>query len=88
MNHTTVFTGEEAEARLRQNAEQFQRVLWIEDFATRYLLYVSPTYEKIWGLTRRRFTARRRNFSTRSCRKTGRSSRNICASNGKASFPK
>lgn len=44
------FSGEQAEARLRQNAEQFHRVLWIEDFATRHLLYVSPTYEKIWGI--------------------------------------
>ena len=43
------FSGEEVEARLRQNAEQFHRVLWIEDFVTRHLLYVSPTYESIWG---------------------------------------
>ncbi|QIZ70119.1 PAS domain S-box protein [Oxynema aestuarii] len=40
-----------SEERFRQLAENIEAVFWIGDRHGRELLYVSPAYEQIWGLT-------------------------------------
>ncbi len=42
---------QDSEERLRQIAENIDEVLWIEARDQRGLLYVSPSYEKVWGRT-------------------------------------
>jgi PAS domain S-box-containing protein len=42
----------ESEERFRQMAEHVREVVWIVDADTRTMLYVSPTYEQIWGRSR------------------------------------
>ncbi|MBW3660439.1 MAG: PAS domain S-box protein [Gemmatimonadetes bacterium] len=44
----------ESESRFRQLAENVREVFWLTDAETREVLYVSPTYEEIWGETRDR----------------------------------
>jgi len=39
----------ESEERFRQLAENIRDVFWIRDIATKRALYVSPTYENVWG---------------------------------------
>jgi PAS domain S-box-containing protein len=39
----------ESEARFRLTAENLPEVLWIEALEPRRILYVSPSYERIWG---------------------------------------
>ncbi len=39
----------ESEEKFRQLAENIQDVFWIEDLQTQKILYVSPTYETVWG---------------------------------------
>ncbi|MDJ0736941.1 MAG: PAS domain S-box protein [Nostocaceae cyanobacterium] len=39
----------ESEERFRQLAENIQDVFWISEPENRKLIYVSPTYEKVWG---------------------------------------
>lgn len=41
----------ESEARFRQLAETIQDAFWITDPMMNKVLYVSPAYEKIWGLS-------------------------------------
>jgi two-component system cell cycle sensor histidine kinase/response regulator CckA len=41
----------ESEARFRQFAESINEVWWITDAAKREVLYISPSYETIWGRT-------------------------------------
>ncbi|AOP33789.1 hybrid sensor histidine kinase/response regulator [Leptospira tipperaryensis] len=41
----------ESEARFRQLAETIDEVFWMKEAKTNQLLYVSPAYERIWGLT-------------------------------------
>jgi diguanylate cyclase (GGDEF)-like protein/PAS domain S-box-containing protein len=41
----------ESEQRFRQMAETIEVVFWMVDAATRRLIYVSPAYERIWGLS-------------------------------------
>src|SRR5919109_333080 len=40
---------EETEGRLRLMAENIPEVLWIESLEPHRMLYVSPSYERIWG---------------------------------------
>lgn len=40
-----------SEQRFRQIAEHFHGVFWMQEPATHQVLYMSPTYEKIWGRT-------------------------------------
>jgi PAS domain S-box-containing protein len=40
---------QESERRFRQLAEHINEVFWLSDPPRTQLLYVSPTYEKIWG---------------------------------------
>ncbi len=47
----TIEALQESEQRFRQLAENIQDVFWISDPKSRQLIYVSPTYEKIWGRT-------------------------------------
>jgi PAS domain S-box-containing protein len=39
----------ESEARFRQLAENIEQVFYLNDLATGQMLYISPSYEKIWG---------------------------------------
>lgn len=39
----------ESEARFRQVVENIQEVFWLRDRATDRIVYVSPSYEKVWG---------------------------------------
>jgi PAS domain S-box-containing protein len=39
----------ESEERLRQMAENIDEVFWMTDVRKRQLLYVSPTFERVWG---------------------------------------
>lgn len=41
----------ESEQRFRQLAENISEVFWMTDLAKGQMLYVSPTYEQIWGKT-------------------------------------
>jgi PAS domain S-box-containing protein len=41
----------ESEQRLRQLAEHIREVLWMIDLKTQRMLYVNPSYERIWGRT-------------------------------------
>jgi len=41
----------ESERRFRELAENINEVFWITDPHTREMLYVSPSYETIWGFT-------------------------------------
>ncbi|TAJ10373.1 MAG: PAS domain S-box protein [Nitrospirae bacterium] len=41
----------ESEERLRQFAETIQQVFWLTTLDKNRMLYVSPAYEKIWGMT-------------------------------------
>ena len=41
----------ESEARFRLTAENLPEVLWLEALEPRRILYVSPSYERIWGHT-------------------------------------
>ena len=41
----------ESEERFRQLAENMQEVFWISSLDGRKILYVSPSYEEIWGRT-------------------------------------
>jgi PAS domain S-box-containing protein len=38
-----------SEERFRQVAENIQEVIWMTDFRSRQVLYVSPAYERVWG---------------------------------------
>lgn len=40
----------ESEERFRQLAENIDAVFWIVDFPNRQISYVSPAYERLWGL--------------------------------------
>ncbi|HJZ12176.1 MAG TPA: PAS domain S-box protein, partial [Acidobacteriota bacterium] len=42
----------ESAARFRQIAETITEVFWLADPEMKYIFYVSPAYEKIWGRTR------------------------------------
>src|SRR5262249_4146099 len=39
----------QSEERFRQLAENIDQVFWMLDLKTRRALYVSPTFEKVWG---------------------------------------
>jgi PAS domain S-box-containing protein len=41
----------ESEARFRQMAESIQEVFWMTDLDKNQMIYVSPSYEKIWDRT-------------------------------------
>ena len=41
----------ESEAQFRQVVENIHEVFWVVDPAKNRVIYVSPTYEKIWGLS-------------------------------------
>ncbi|MCM5679467.1 PAS domain S-box protein [Schlegelella sp. S2-27] len=41
---------EESELRFRQFAESTEDVFWLADVATEELLYVSPAFERVWGM--------------------------------------
>src|SRR6478672_932003 len=41
----------QSELRFRQLAENIDEVFWMVDLQTDQILYVSPTYEKIWGVS-------------------------------------
>lgn len=41
---------EESELRFRQFAESTDDVFWLADVRTRELLYVSPAFERVWGV--------------------------------------
>lgn len=40
-----------SEERFRQLAENIQEVFWITDVAKQRIIYISPAFEKIWGLS-------------------------------------
>ncbi len=42
----------EQEERFRQVAENIEEVFWLTDISKQQVLYVSPAYETIWGLSR------------------------------------
>jgi PAS domain S-box-containing protein len=42
-------TGLQSEERFRQLAENIDQVFWMLDIRTQRVLYVSPTFEKVWG---------------------------------------
>ncbi len=42
---------EESETRLRQMAEHIESVLWIDDLETGAILYVSPSFERVFALS-------------------------------------
>jgi PAS domain S-box-containing protein len=42
---------QESEARFRQVVENMHEVFWLQDADTRKILYVSPSYEQVWGRT-------------------------------------
>jgi PAS domain S-box-containing protein len=48
----------ESEERFRQLAENIQEVFWITDPSKSQMLYVSPTYERIWGRAAKDLIAR------------------------------
>ncbi len=41
----------ESEARFRQVVENIQEVFWMSDVKKNRMVYISPSYEKIWGRT-------------------------------------
>ena len=41
----------EAEERFRELAATVNQVFWITDYSTRRLIYVSPAYERLWGMS-------------------------------------
>tara|TARA_Y100001954_G_scaffold127604_1_gene136779 strand:- start:24436 stop:26982 length:2547 start_codon:yes stop_codon:yes gene_type:complete len=45
-------TNKESEERFRQLVENIHEVFWISDFDNEKIIYVSPSYEIIWGRTR------------------------------------
>lgn len=45
----TVKKTEQAESNFRQLAENIEEVFWLTDANTRQVIYVSPSYESIWG---------------------------------------
>ncbi|MFY0543806.1 ATP-binding protein [Brevibacillus sp. H7] len=45
----------ESEERFRQIAENIDEVFWIADPVTQKFLYLSPAYEKVWGLSCKEF---------------------------------
>ncbi|MCC3404442.1 MAG: PAS domain-containing protein [Microcoleus sp. PH2017_10_PVI_O_A] len=40
----------DSEERFRQLAENIDAVFWISDYPSRRVIYVSPAYERLWGL--------------------------------------
>lgn len=51
-----------SEERFRQIAEHVSEVFYIFDLTTQQVLYVSPSYERIWGQSRERLYADARSF--------------------------
>lgn len=47
------FALQQSEERFRQLAESIEQVFWMKTFATNKVMYVSPSYERIWGRNRR-----------------------------------
>jgi two-component system sensor histidine kinase UhpB len=43
---------QQSEERFRQLAESIQEVFWIRDFEKNKMIYVSPSFERIWGRNR------------------------------------
>jgi PAS domain S-box-containing protein len=41
----------ESESRFRQLAENIDAVFWVTDFPDRKVVYVSPAYERLWGMS-------------------------------------
>lgn len=41
----------ESESRFRQLADTIQDAFWLVDWRTKKILFLSPAYEKIWGMT-------------------------------------
>ncbi len=50
-NSRTLKLLRESEEMFRQLAENIQEVFWIRDVSARRIIYISPTYEKVWGKT-------------------------------------
>lgn len=44
---------QESEERFRQLAESIEEVFWLKTFVTNKVIYLSPSYERIWGRNRR-----------------------------------
>lgn len=42
----------ESEEKFRQLVENIEEVLWIEDLTEKRIIYISPSYEKVWGKKR------------------------------------
>ena len=42
---------QESEQRFRQLAENLHQVFWMSDLKTSQIIYISPAYEEIWGLS-------------------------------------
>lgn len=43
---------QQSEERFRQLAESIQEVFWLRDLQTNKIIYVSPSYERVWGRRR------------------------------------
>lgn len=52
----------ESRERLRQLVENLSEVLWLTDWTTRTLLYVSPSYETVYGRSRQSLFENRRSW--------------------------
>ncbi len=52
----------DSEEKFRQLAENIREVFWIRDDVTGQILYVSPTYETVWGRTCESLIERPRSF--------------------------
>src|SRR5882672_2436225 len=53
----------ESEERFRQLAENIQEVFWLTDLSKNEMLYISPTYEEIWGRSRQSLYAAPRTWA-------------------------
>ncbi len=53
----------ESEERFRQLAENIQEVFWMSDPDKTRMIYVSPAYEKVWGVPRETLYERPRSFA-------------------------
>ena len=49
----------ESELRFRQLAENIDSVFWITDIEIGRIIYISPAFEKVWGIPRSRYYASR-----------------------------
>ncbi|GAB4321696.1 MAG: hypothetical protein Kow0074_12690 [Candidatus Zixiibacteriota bacterium] len=53
---------EESERRLRQMAEHIDSVLWLEDIETQTVIYISPSFERMFGVSCQELMANRRSW--------------------------